>query len=45
MNATVKRLVALIVLLGTVTVSSAALRGCWDPTQPDPWVSGNHSLI
>jgi hypothetical protein len=45
MKGTVKRLVALIVLLGVVLVSVAALRGCRDPTQLDPWVSGEHSLV
>lgn len=46
MNGTLKRLVALIVLLGAVIVSTAALRGCWEPTDLDPWVSKeNHSTI
>jgi hypothetical protein len=34
-----KTRIVLIGLLAMVVVASAALRGCWDFTKPDPWVT------
>ena len=33
--------VALVALAVVAVLSSVGLRGCWDPTKPDPWVSSS----
>jgi hypothetical protein len=34
-----RRRLWLIAVVSSVIVSSAAMRGCWDLTEPDPWVA------
>jgi hypothetical protein len=34
-----KKRIVLVALAALVVVATAALRGCWDPTEPDPWVA------